>query len=78
MKLALWQRLWLVFTVIWVIVAALNAGTILAFSEGPIERQKAAQPIALGIVVPAAVYLAAWAWSAFRKRRRKKSVPDPD
>jgi hypothetical protein len=71
MKLALWQRLWLVFTVIWVVVAALNAGTILAFSEGPIERQKAAQPIVLGVVVPVAVYLAAWAWSAFRTRRRR-------
>ena len=78
MKLALWQKLCLLFTVIWVVVAALNAGTILAFSEGPIERQKAAQPIAYGLIVPALVYLAAWGWSALRKRRAKKSVPDPD
>jgi hypothetical protein len=78
MKLALWQKLWLLFTVIWVVVAGLNAATILAFSEGPIERQKAVQPIVYGILVPAAVYLAAWAWNAFKKRRAKKSVPDPD
>jgi len=71
MKFALWQKLCLLFTVIWVVVAALNAGTILAFSEGPIERQKAAQPIVLGIAVPVLVYLAAWAWNAFRTRRRR-------
>ena len=78
MKLALWQRLWLLFTVIWVIVAALNAGTILAFSEGPIERQKATQPIAYGLIVPVILYLALWGWTALRKRRTKSSGSDPD
>ena len=32
--MALWQRLWLLFAVIWIVVAGLNAGTILAFAEG--------------------------------------------
>ena len=50
---------------IWVVVSALNAGTILAFSE---EHQKALQPIVLGVVVPAAAYLLAWAWFRFRKK----------
>ena len=78
MKLALWQKLWLVFAVIWVVVAGLNAGTILAFSEGPIERQKAILPIVYGLIVPAIVYLAAWGWNAMKKRLGNKSVPDPD
>ena len=78
MKLALWQRLWLLFTVIWVVVAALNAGTILAFSEGPIEREKALLPIVYGVIVPVIVYLAAWGWNAFKKKRAEKPVPDPD
>jgi hypothetical protein len=53
------------FTVIWVVVSALNAGTILAFSE---EREKALQPIVLGVVVPAAAYLLGWLWFRLRKK----------
>ena len=60
---ALWQRLWLLFTVIWVVVSALNAGTILAFSDEP---EKALRPILLGVAVPAATYLLAWLW--YRRR----------
>jgi len=72
LKLQLWQRFWLLFTVIWVVVTGLNAATILAFAEGPLERQKALQPILYGVGVPIAVYLAAWAWAAFKKKRGKK------
>ncbi|HEX2565869.1 MAG TPA: hypothetical protein VHL85_03360 [Burkholderiales bacterium] len=71
MKLQLWQKFWLVFTVIWVVVAGLNAATILAFSEGPIEREKAVQPILYGLLVPVAVYLAAWGWVTLRSRARR-------
>ena len=53
----LWQKLWLLFAVIWVVVSALNAGTILAFSEEP---EKALRPIVLGVAVPAIAYLLAW------------------
>ena len=42
----LWKRLWLLFTVIWVVVAALNIVTILAFSEGEIDSRKALFPLA--------------------------------
>jgi hypothetical protein len=60
----LWKKLWLLFTVIWVVVSALNAGTILAFSE---EHGKALRPILLGVLVPAVVYLLAWGWVRLRK-----------
>ena len=61
----LWKKLWLLFTVIWVVVSALNATTILAFSE---EREKAWWPIMLGVSVPALLYLALLAWQAIRRR----------
>jgi len=63
--LQLWQKLWLLFAVIWVVVSALNAGTILAFSE---EHEKALRPIVLGVLVPAIVYLFAWGWARLRKK----------
>ena len=63
-----WRKLWLLFTVIWVVVSALNAGTILAFSEEP---QKAAQPIILGVGVPALLYLVGWTWQRVRRKLTK-------
>jgi cyanate permease len=63
--LPLWKKLWLLFTIIWVVVSALNAGTILAFSE---EHEKAWQPIVLGIAVPAALYVILWIWQRLRRR----------
>jgi hypothetical protein len=67
----LWQRLWILFTVIWVLVSGLNAFTILAFSDGPIEQQKAARPIILGVVVPPVLYGAGFLWELFRRRRSR-------
>ncbi|HEY3074025.1 MAG TPA: hypothetical protein VGJ74_02505 [Burkholderiales bacterium] len=61
----LWKKLWLLFTVIWVVVSALNAGSILAFSE---EHEKALRPIVLGISVPALLYLVLFAWQRLRKK----------
>ena len=63
----LWKKLWLLFTVIWVIVAALNAGTIIAFADEA-ETGKAFVPIALGIAVPALAYALCWAWQRWRRR----------
>ena len=69
----LWKRLWLLFTVIWVVVAALNVGTILAFSEGELERAKALMPAVLAVVVPALLYVVGTAWEAvLRYRHRAK------
>jgi ABC-type proline/glycine betaine transport system permease subunit len=61
----LWKRLWLLFTVIWVVVSGLNAGTILAFSE---EHEKAVRPLVLMVAVPVLLYVILAAW--FRLRRK--------
>ena len=63
--LPLWTKLWLLFTVIWIVVSGLNAGTILVFSE---EHEKALQPIVLGVAVPAALYLILWMWNRLRRK----------
>jgi hypothetical protein len=67
--MALWQKLWLLFAVIWVVVAGLNVATIIAFSEAEQGFDKAFLPAGLAIVVPAAAYLLFWTW--FRLRRKK-------
>jgi len=69
--MALWQRLWLLFTVIWVVVAGLNAFTIVAFSEGAAEREKALYPIAFAFIVPAALYALLWGWQKLKKLLEK-------
>jgi hypothetical protein len=63
----LWKKMWLLFTVIWVIVAGLNAMTIIAFSEG-LERQKAYLPIALAVLVPAVLYGLGLLWQLLKKK----------
>jgi len=68
--LTLWKRLWLLFTVIWVVVSGLNAGTILAFSD---EQEKAWRPIVLGVLVPAVLYGIGFAWTWLRKGSGKPS-----
>jgi hypothetical protein len=66
--MALWKRLWLLFTVIWVVVAGLNAATILLFAEG-VEREKALTPLALAVAVPALLYLLGWLWQWWKARK---------
>src|SRR5438874_11659460 len=61
----LWKKLWLLFAVIWLVVSALNAGTILAFSE---QQEKAFRPIVIGLGVPVLAYLLAWLWDRRRLR----------
>jgi len=61
-----WKKLWLLFTVIWVVVSGLNAATILAFSE---EQEKAWRPIALGVAVPALLYLLGLGWQWLGRKR---------
>ena len=55
----LWKKFWLLLTVIWVVIAALNAATILAFSE---EIDKVWRPVLLGVAVPAVAYVIGWLW----------------
>jgi hypothetical protein len=61
----MWRKWWLLFTVIWVVVALIQVGSILAFSEEP---DKALQPLILGLAVPAALYALGWLWERLRKR----------
>ena len=62
----LWQKLWLLFTVIWVIVAALNVATILAFGD-EVEPAKALWPAFFAVAVPALAYALGWAWERLTK-----------
>lgn len=73
--MALWKKLWLLFTVMWVIVAGLNALSIVAFGD-EIPAQKALLPLFFGIAVPAVLYGIGWLWERWRKSR--KSVPGTD
>lgn len=68
----LWKRLWLLFTVIWVTVAALNIFTILAFGEET-PPEKALWPLFFAIAVPALVYALGWIW----EKIKEKSGPEP-
>ncbi len=70
MAMKLWQRLWLLFAVIWLVVAGLNVFTILAFSD-EVEWGKAERPAILAVLVPAVVYLLLWGWTSFRGRKNK-------
>jgi hypothetical protein len=51
---------------LWVLVAALQVITILAFS--PDEQEKALRPALFGVGLPAAAYLLGWLWERIRKR----------
>ena len=66
----LWKKLWLLFAVIWVVVAGLNVATIVAFAEGELDQRKALLPLGLAIAVPAVTYLLLWAWVSWRQRKR--------
>jgi len=59
-----WKKLWLLFTVIWVVVLGLQAFTIIAFSDE--QQQKAWQPLVLMIVVPAVLYGIGLLWQRIR------------
>jgi hypothetical protein len=63
----LWQKLWLLFTVIWVVVAGLNIATILAFGD-EIAPEKALWPLFFAFIVPAAAYLLGWGWERLRRK----------
>ena len=66
--MAFWKRLWLLFTVIWVVVAGLNAATILLFAE-EVEREKALMPAFFAVAVPAVLYLLGLAWEWWKGRK---------
>ena len=57
----LWQKLWLLFSAMWIVVAALNVVSILAFGD-EVAPQKALWPAFFGLAVPAAAYGLGWLW----------------
>ena len=63
----LWKKLWLLFAVIWVIVAALNVAAILLFGD-EVEPEKALWPAFFAVLVPAAAYGLGWVWERLTKR----------
>ena len=63
-----WRKWWLLFTVIWVVVAGLNVATILVFAE-EVERGKALTPAFFAVAVPAAAYLLGLAWEWWKGRK---------
>lgn len=65
--MALWKRFWLLFSVMWVVVAGLHVATILAFSD-EVEHGRAAWSALFGVLVPAVLYLAGWTWERLTRR----------
>ena len=64
----LWKKLWLLFALIWVVVAGLNVLTILAFSDEA-EHGKALLPAIYGVAVPAVLYFVLWMWRLFKDKK---------
>ena len=67
--MALWKRFWLLLTVIWVIVAALNVVTILAFGEDEVPSEKILWPIFFAVAVPELLYGVGWVWARLRQKK---------
>jgi hypothetical protein len=63
----LWKRFWILFTVIWVFVALLDALTTLAFAE-EIPPDRVLMLLAVAVVVPAALYAVGWLRDWLRRR----------
>lgn len=61
----MWRKWWLLFTVIWVVVAALQVVLILTTSEEP---EKALQPFLFAIAVPAALYALGWVVERLKRK----------
>ena len=61
-----WRKLWLLFTVIWVVVTGLQAMTILIVGEEP---EKVSRPLVLMIAVPPLLYVIGLAWQWLTRKR---------
>ena len=66
--MALWKKIWLLFTVLWLVVAGLNIMTILVFSDES-QHGKALYPATLAIGVPLVLYGVGWLWERIHKKR---------
>ena len=68
-----WKKLWLLFTVMWVVVALLQIITILAFGED-VPPSKALTPAFFAFAVPAALYFLGRLWQLWKTRRHRGQV----
>jgi hypothetical protein len=68
----LWKKLWLLFSLIWVGVAALNVFTILAFGDNPAGSWL--RPLLLMLGVPAAAYTVGWIAERVGRRRGDRAA----
>ena len=66
----LWKKLWLLFAVIWIVVAGLNVFTIVAFGDNP--GAAVIRPLELMLGVPALAYVLAWGVARLRQRSGRK------
>jgi hypothetical protein len=64
----MWKRFWILFTVIWVFVALLNALTTLAFAE-EIPPDRLLTLLAVAVSAPAVLYAAGWLRERLRRSR---------
>jgi hypothetical protein len=64
----LWKRFWILFTVIWVFVALLNALTTLAFAE-EIPPDRVLTLLSVAVALPAVLYAAGWLRERLRRGR---------
>lgn len=64
----LWKSFWILFTVIWVFVALLNALTTLLLAE-EIPPDRLLTLLTAAIVVPAALYAVGWLRDRLRRDR---------
>ena len=60
-----WRKWWLLFTVIWFVVAGIQVLLILLTSEEP---WRALQPAIFAVAIPAALYLLGWVVERVRRK----------
>lgn len=65
--MALWKKFWILFTVVWGLVALLNVATILAFAE-QVPTETVAVLLSVGAGVPALLYALGWTRDRLRLR----------
>jgi len=67
-EMPLWKRFWILFTVIWVLVALLNAITLIVFEE-EVPQGRLEMLLLAAILVPAVLYAAGWLRDRIRRER---------
>ncbi len=64
--LLLWQRFWLLFSVLWIVVAALNIVTLLVLEE-KVPEERLETLLLVAVLVPAVLFGIGRVWQAFRR-----------